>query len=149
MEDLTAFGPYPNAKWKLKIEVNKAVFDDIATWSLHIMEIEMKVPKSEGDVIYQAVSKKLEKLEIRLCGRQEGKTMRLFVSWALLSARMEVRQSKCLIRKTGRLNRSSRHECSGNLLAFFCSVPGGVCLIVFSRSFLGQNPLPGKGRMCG
>lgn len=77
-EDLTAFGPYPNAKWKLKIDGHRAVFDDVATRSLHIMEIEMKVPKSERDVIYQAVSEKLEKLGIRLFGRQEGKTMRLF-----------------------------------------------------------------------
>lgn len=49
------------------------MFDDVATPSLHIMEIEIKLPKSEGDVVYQAVSKKLEKLGIRFVAIKRGR----------------------------------------------------------------------------
>lgn len=30
------------------------------------------MPKSEDDVVYQTIGEKLERLEIKLCGRQEG-----------------------------------------------------------------------------
>jgi len=57
------------------------LFDDAAAWSLHLMEIELKTAKSSGDDIYQAVDELLRKGGVKLCDRQEPKTLRLF--WAM------------------------------------------------------------------
>ena len=81
-EDLVAFGPYPNPKWRLNINGHKAVFDDVAARSLHLMEIEVKVAKSKADDTYQTVSEYLRNREVTICEHQEPRTLRLFRAMA-------------------------------------------------------------------
>ncbi|KAE8157122.1 hypothetical protein BDV40DRAFT_59643 [Aspergillus tamarii] len=77
-EELINYGPYPNAKWKVRIKGYKAKFDDVAAGSLHLMEIEAKVPKRKADKAYKEMTEYLKSHGIVLCGVQEGKTARLF-----------------------------------------------------------------------
>jgi hypothetical protein len=81
---LSAFGPYENPKWKLKVAGRKAVFDTVEAEGLHLMELSVKVPKSDDADVYRAVGGELGADGVVLCARQEGKTSRLLRALGLL-----------------------------------------------------------------
>ncbi|KHN94784.1 uncharacterized protein MAM_07380 [Metarhizium album ARSEF 1941] len=80
---LTAYGPYPNAKWKVRINGHKAKFDDVVAEGLHLMEIETKVPEAKAHDFLEATMRYLRDRGVALCRLQEGKTMRLFRAMGL------------------------------------------------------------------
>jgi hypothetical protein len=56
------------------------VFDDVQAETFHLMELEVKVLKYEGDEVYEDISKYLREHNISLCYEQEPRTLRLFQS---------------------------------------------------------------------
>ncbi|KAH6889611.1 hypothetical protein B0T10DRAFT_571572 [Thelonectria olida] len=76
--DLVSFGPNSNPKWHLNVTGYKAVFDDVQTGHLHLMELEVKVLMHEGDKAYEMITRHLKERGIVLCSKQQPKTERLF-----------------------------------------------------------------------
>jgi hypothetical protein len=76
--DLVAFGPNANPKWHLNITGYEAVFDDVQTGLLHLMELEVKVLMHEADKAYEMITKHLKECGIVLCSMQQPRTERLF-----------------------------------------------------------------------
>jgi hypothetical protein len=75
---LAAYGPYPNAKWKVWIDGYLTKFDDVVTGKLHLMEVEAQVPEAIADQVLEATGRYLRDRGVVLCETQEGKTKRLF-----------------------------------------------------------------------
>ncbi|CAG9948799.1 unnamed protein product [Clonostachys rosea f. rosea IK726] len=76
--DLVGFGPNPNPKWRLNVTGHRAVMDDVQAGLFHLMELEVKVFKHDGEAVYENISTYLGERGIVLCHKQEPKTVRLF-----------------------------------------------------------------------
>ena len=81
---LTPYGPYPNGKWKVRVEGYKAKFDDVAIGSLHLMEIEAYVPMKKADHAFEKITNYLKEQGVVLCDTQQGKAMRMFHAMGLI-----------------------------------------------------------------
>ncbi|KID96007.1 hypothetical protein MAJ_08002, partial [Metarhizium majus ARSEF 297] len=75
---LVEYGPYPDGKWKIRINGHKAKFDDVVVGGLHLMEIETRVPEKKARKFIRETWQYLSDRGVTLCNPQEGKTMRLF-----------------------------------------------------------------------
>jgi hypothetical protein len=82
---LRTFGPYQDRKWKLKHNGYKIGFDSVEAPGIgHIMELSVKVDKSDSDEVYNEIGHWLLKNDVVLCPLQESKTHRLFQSAGIL-----------------------------------------------------------------
>ncbi|POR37233.1 Uncharacterized protein TPAR_02562 [Tolypocladium paradoxum] len=77
-DNLVAFGPSPNPKWRLHVLGHRAVFDDVQAGSFHLMELEVKVLKHNGDEVFEKITRYLRERGIMLCHKQEPRSLRLF-----------------------------------------------------------------------
>ncbi|HEY8278198.1 MAG TPA: hypothetical protein VIH99_01155 [Bdellovibrionota bacterium] len=78
--DLRAFGSYRSLGWKIKFKGYKVKFDSVTLPGVPdpIMEISIKVPRSEGDEVYREISSELRQRNVEFCPNQESRTMRIF-----------------------------------------------------------------------
>lgn len=77
---LKSYGPFQNPKWKVTVSGYKAIFDSVETGPLHLMELSVKVKKSNEKSAFDAISTFLAGKGVGLCKIQEGKTLRHFRS---------------------------------------------------------------------
>ncbi|KAF4459300.1 hypothetical protein FALBO_13938 [Fusarium albosuccineum] len=77
-DGLAPYGPFPDGKWKAEILGRKAKLDDVVAGKLHLMEIEMSVPKDGSESVHREITEYLVERGVVLCDPQAPKTLRLF-----------------------------------------------------------------------
>jgi hypothetical protein len=79
-KELHTFGPYTSLTWRTRIGDYKVQFDTVILPGglSPASEISVKVPYSRKDEVYDQLTAEFRAREVKLCDRQESKTMKLF-----------------------------------------------------------------------
>lgn len=76
---LVPFGPYPVKKWQGKLKKERLNLEALEVAGVgNFLELSARVDSLEAEEVYRKISDRLDRDNVRLCRKQEGKTDRLF-----------------------------------------------------------------------